>query len=126
MKSYFFKFVVWQIWAIADDYIFFAKDQAIFAAIFFLIGDLLCLSVYVIRKKRGDDIWASLEGTFDIIPYKWWGIGAFVEAICWIHWEECSAVCLFLLATVLLGYIFDTMDRYKVWKKKHKKSNFCS
>ncbi len=121
MKSYFFKFVVWQIWAVADDYIFFAKDQAIFAAVFFLISDFVCLLTYIVRKKKGEKVGVSLENTFDIIPYKWWGIGAFVEAICWMHWEEYTAICAFLIATVLLGFLFDTMDRYKVWKKEHKK-----
>ncbi len=120
MKSYFMKFCLVQIWLVAADYVFFNKELALFTVYFFLIVDLACLATYFVRKRKGDDIRASVKSTFDVLPYKWLCVGAFVEAICWLHWEECSAVCLFLLATVLLGYLFDTVDRYKVWKESHK------
>lgn len=126
MKGYLFKLGLVQIWFVLADYVFFYKELVLLTIYFFLAVDLVYLIVYFIRTRRGEDVKASIDAAFDILPYKWLGIGAFVEAICWMHWEEYSAVCLFLLATMLLGYIFDTMDRYKVWKKEHKKKNSCS
>ena len=121
MKSYFLKFGLIQIWFVVGDYVFFGKELALFTVYFFLIVDLACLIAYIIRQRKGNDVKTSICTSFDVLPFKWLGIGAFLEAICWIHWEENSVICAFLLVTVLLGYIFDTMDRYKKWKVKNNK-----
>lgn len=120
MKSYLFKLGLGQVWFVVADYVFFYKELALFTVYFFLAVDLVCLIAYFIRKRRGEDVKASIDATFDILPYKWVGVGTFAGAISWMHWEEYTAICAFLVATVLLGCLFDTMDRYKVWKKEPK------
>jgi len=123
MKSYFIKYFLWEVWCVAGDYVLFGKLVAIGTIVFFLVMDLIGLIGYVVRKRKEVDIEASLNANFDIIPYKWFGIGALIAVIVKMHWEEYSVICVFLLSTLLLGYIFDTMDRHRELKKNKENAN---
>lgn len=90
---------------------------------FDLVVDLVCLVAYLIRKRKGENIEASIIGIFDFMPDKWLSIGAFIGAFVMMHWEENSQLCVFLCVTAIIGYIFDIIKKYNTWKKEHSKIN---
>lgn len=118
MKCYFVKFFLWQIWVVMAYCLFFDNSLASFFLVFFLIVDLICLIAFAVRKGSGEKVEASIKSAFDIIPYKWFGIAGLLGAISVMHWNEHFELCLFLWITLLLGYVFDAIDRYKTWKKR--------
>lgn len=119
MKSYFIKFFLSQIWFVAATYVFFGECLAVFFIEFDLVVDLVCLVAYLIRKRKGENIEASIIGVFDFMPDKWLGIGAFIGAFVMMHWEENTQLCVFLCVTAIIGYIFDIIKKYNTWKKEH-------
>lgn len=123
MKNYFIKFFLSQIWFVVAAYVFFGEYLAVFFIEFDLVVDLVCLVAYLIRKRKGENIEASIMGVFDFMPDKWLGIGAFIGAFVMMHWEENSQLCVFLCVTAIIGYIFDIIKKYNTWKKEHRKIN---
>lgn len=117
MKGFWFKFVLWQIWSVAADYIFFDVETALVGIAFFLVADLLCLCAYFVRRKRGDDVVASIKRNFDILPYKWWWMSGILGVVSVIHWEEHMLLCCFLWTTLFVAFVVDMIDRYGEWKK---------
>ena len=62
MKSYFIKFILSQIWFVVAAYVFFGEYMAVFFIEFDLVVDLVCLVAYLIRKRKGENIEASIIG----------------------------------------------------------------
>lgn len=120
MKSFWFKAILWEIWSIAANYVFFGEEMALLGIAFFLVTDLICLFAYLVRRKRGEDVLASIKNNFDILPYKWFWIGGVVATVSLIHWEEHTLLCCFMWLTVLVAYVVDTIDNYGIWKKQQK------
>lgn len=120
MKCNLIKFFLWQIWFIAACCLFFDKSLAVLFCVFFAIVDFICLIVLVIKRKTGKSVEVSARNAFDIIPYKWFGFASLLGVFTVIHGEEYLALCLFLWITLLLGYIFDAVDRLKKWQKRNR------
>lgn len=118
MKSYFFNFILWQLWSVAASYVFMDESMALFAIFFFFIVDLMCFGIYIIRRRKGVNVAAFIKTNFDVLPYKWfWRLGL-VGAISMMHWKEYYLLCGFLWMTLLVAFVVDAINRYGEWKKQ--------
>lgn len=118
MKSFWIKSILWEIWSVAANYVFFGEDMALLGIVFFLITDLICLCVHFVRRKRGEDVLASIKNNFDILPYEWFWIGGAMAAVSMMHWEEHLFLCCFLWVTLFVAFVVDMVDRYGEWKRQ--------